>query len=147
MDINECKSDFEFVGSSIKELTIKNDLINFPLEENAEKLCDVEYMIHDISESKTELTGYVNLYVDVLLKLDNKQSKIHLEIEGCFAKDKSDDSESTITFCKLLSANGCALLYSVARAVLLTTTSQVFNSGSVKLPMINCYKLRQNQEE
>lgn len=145
MDITECKSEFEFLGSSVKKLTLTNDFINFPYGENAERFFDVEYSLHDISEHDEKMVGYVDLYVDVLLKSEEKQSKMQLVIEGCFSRNKTENTEPPVSFESLLSVNGCALLYSVARAVLLATTSLVFKTGSVSLPMINCYKLKRRQ--
>ena len=64
---------------------------------------------------------------------------VKIYIQGCFT-DSADISESS--FREMLGLNGCAALYSIARAQIINLTSQAMNGGQLILPMINFFEMK-----
>ena len=67
-----------------------------------------------------------------------------LVLNGCFKDVKGINKED---FIKLLSINGGAALYSVARSIIISISAQSVVSGSIILPMINVFKLNEKNTE
>lgn len=126
------KSEFQFLGSSVKELEIKNDFVVFP--ENSKKSFDVVYQRCDITRTDKNKLGSIRLDIKVMLEENRQICDLHLLIEGCFrvSLDMADDE-----FEALLKINGCAALYSVARAYIISISSNTFMKGAIILPMMN----------
>ena len=144
MNTNKILSSFFFLGSSVKKLNISNNFVNEPTSTRTKKNVDVEYEVHSIEENSDEkiTTGLVTLYVNVKLTEGKTKSTIKLIIDGCFGANSDAPIDD---FKELLSLNGCATLYSIARSLVLTTSAQVFNTGSISLPMISIFELRKAQ--
>lgn len=68
---------------------------------------------------------------------------MHLEMHGGFASEKTT-TMSEQDFAERLEINGTVALYSIARSIVLSVTSQANMGESVMLPMINVFHLRKN---
>lgn len=141
MNTENIKSNFQFLGNTIADLTLHNEFIALPTQELSGSF-DVQYDIIDIQRSEKEMFGSINLYVACELEESEveepRKYKISLTVNGAFTDDKDINEED---FKKLLSVNGCASLYSIARSIITSITSQSVVSGSVILPMINVFKM------
>lgn len=142
MDTKELAAPFQFIGNRILNLTIKNDFVVFNDKSLDSRNLDVDYDINDIREQNEERFGIITLSINSELKQDERTFILHLDIEGCFITPIETDEN---VFKSMLSINGCTALYSVARATIISISSQVFNSGKVVLPMLNIVALNEKK--
>lgn len=145
VELNKIAANLDFVGSRIIKLDISNSIISL---NNAEVSFDVD--IQDVSIQKETVDGTdcfigtVILQLEVSVKSDNQNKKTEIELitEGAFSTLTLDQEE----FKRLLVLNGGSALYSIARATLLNVTANVYDEGSIKLPMINLFEYLREKE-
>lgn len=140
MNINNIESEFQVLGSRIVSLKLSNDFVCLNLSEDGLKReFDVSYEILDVTDEENTLNGIIQLNVSVLISSENSNEyKLALSLEGCFLDSKIKDEEQ---FKKVLSINGCTCLYSIARAIITSISSQSCLGNCIVLPMINTFKL------
>lgn len=150
MKTDQALATIQLLGTSIKQLKIENDFIYFRDDDETEKEIDVQYQIEDIvvDEEEHVLLGTILLMIDIQIKRQEEQMKLELAIQGGFTTLKLDEPEKNReSFKKLLSLNGCASLYSIARGIVSSVTSQAFMGETIMLPMINVFKLKEEKEK
>lgn len=146
MDINnEVLAKFQMIGSRIVSFSMKNDSISSEIIQRGKKKLDVSHEIISIEnhESKS-LIGVVQLHVFVRVSLDKARFTVKLVLEGGFSAPEEMDRG---LFEKMLSLNGIASLYGIARAQISTVTSLSFADGGIILPMIDVTKYSKNLAE
>ena len=141
MNVNECLSDFQFIGSSVRKLEINNNYVYLSEEEWKQAISniDVNYSIEDISkdEENDNIFGIINLNLALSIESSEKKISVLLVLQGCFSGKSSND----VNFKQLLSLNGCTALYSIARSIVASTLSQCISGRQIILPMINVFKM------
>jgi len=136
-------SQFVFVGSKIKKLTFTNPFINLPA--NAKYTVEVDYSVDSFTKDENGYRGIITLNVKMKIRHKRNISSLSIDLEGCF--DLSDDSIADDIFEKMLQLNGVTMLYSIARSIIQSITSQSFLDGSVALPMINVVSLYDSKKQ
>ncbi len=129
-------SAFQYAGSRITNLRIKNDFIDLIESNNVKKSIDVSHeilSINKINDGKVFL-GVINVNIKVNAKKEKKKYNVSMSIEGAFTAPVEIGEE---LFENMLQINGITSLYSVARGFIQSTTSQTLMSGNVLLPMFN----------
>lgn len=142
--VNEIVSDFQLIGNSVKSLKIKNDFIALPTNDT-KRIIDADYSIVEITENdnSNSLIGIIRLSVKVSIKDSYKHSmNIEIDVEGAFEGRNFQKEPFETT----LSLNGCATLYSIARSIIMSVTSQSLAFGSVILPLVNVYALNKAKQ-
>ena len=137
------RSPFVFAGSKIKKLTFTNPFINPPA--NAKYTVEVDYSVNDIMKNENGYRGIITINIKMKIKLKNDTSSLSLDLEGCF--DLADDSITEDIFDQMLQLNGVTMLYSIARSIIQSITSQSYLDGSVALPMINVVSLYESKKQ
>lgn len=145
MDINTIKAKMQMLGNRIVELDIKNDFVYLDL--NSEDIQREITITHEITDSYLIEEKYLakNLVLDIDLKIsDIVESQpqnlcVNLKIEGGFCLEE-EGTEKDLT--DLIEVNGTAALYSIARGIVSSVTSQVCTNGTILLPMINMIELK-----
>ena len=143
------KAKFQIIGTRIVKLDIENDFVMVNLQdENILKEIDVSYEVSAISPVEDEpecLTGNIMMYIH--LRISDKESqmclKVTLVMEGCFVLADLDE----VRMKEMLAVNGTASMYSIARGIVSSVTSQVCMNGTVLLPMINVFQLKKSNED
>ncbi len=146
MDIKSIASDFQFIGSSVKKVQITNDFVVLPDADSLKKQIDVDYVIESLQRNDEDQDIFSTLLLSVRVTYKHNKSKmdIKFEIQGAFvAPYEMDDA----TFERMLSTNGCASLYSIARAIIVCMSSQVLANGCIYLPMVNIFKLNEEKQK
>ena len=148
MNTDTIKSSFQFIGNQIKNISLKNDFVELHSTENLKRLMDVTYEITDVhlEPDVDKILGVVDLHVWCKAEDSESGDEIALEmcVSGCFIDDidvKEDD------FKEMLSLNGCAALYGIARAIIISLSSQAMDGGQLILPMVNFFRLKDNLEK
>lgn len=139
MDITKVQSKFIFVGSRVVSFNLSNDFVSLPDENNLSLSLDVDKEISDFTVDDDLVFGEVNLTITVLAqsKDNDKQLSLTITVNGCFADNKDIDTEE---FRTKLSINGSAALYSIARANIISITSQSLCGGQLIIPLINFFE-------
>ena len=137
------KSQFIFVGSKIKKFTFSNPFINLPA--NAKYTVEVDYYMDNVIKNENGHRGIVTINVKMKIRHKREISSLNLDLEGCF--DFADESITEENFEQMLQLNGVTMLYSIARSIIQTITSQSYLDGSVALPMINVVSLYESKKQ
>lgn len=134
MNIKKHISDFRIIGTSVKNLNIKNNFIILNDEDKSIKRSfSLNHEIINISENTDCIIGVLDLNLKINISLNNLKTNIILLLEGCFSSsDKNKDN-----FEKMLEINGVTALYSIARSYILSISSLIYASGKITLPMLN----------
>ena len=122
----------QFIGSSIKQLEINNDFVSFPMD--SKKTFHVDYQEVDIARTEEKRQGIIQLNINVTIERDEQKFSLNISIEGCFV---TNDIMTDEAFQSMLAINGQAILYSIARANIISISSLTFVNGSIVLPMLN----------
>ena len=129
-------SAFQYAGSRITNLRIKNDFIDLIESNNVKKSIDVSHeilSINKINDGKVFL-GVINVNIKVNAKKEKKKYNVSMSIEGAFTAPVEIGEE---LFENMLQINGITSLYSVARGFIQSTTSQTLISGNILLALFN----------
>lgn len=153
MDTAVFESDFQLIVNSIRKLEIRNDFIFFPESHDLSRYFDVESEIISIDEDENEFSGLLKLCL--IVEVTEKEPKIketngrkpgfylNLELLGLFKDASGGDKEG---FIDLLSLNGSAALYGIARSLVISLSSQSALYAQVILPMVNFFKMKKLEE-
>lgn len=133
---NKYLSDFQIIGSTIKNVKIRNDFLSLSNGNNVKRKIDVSHLLGNIElvEDGQVLSGTIILNIKVNISENKKKYNLDMAIEGCFNAPSEMGEE---TFKNMLEVNGITSLYSIARGFVQSTSSQTLLTGSVLLPMIN----------
>ena len=146
MNVNNCVSDFQYIGSSLKQLNVNNDFIYLSEQEWEDSIpnIDVKYSIEEVARNDEDenMFGVINLYLSIEIEVNNRSIDVSLTLQGCFTSKNPNEEE----FKSLLALNGCTALYSIARSIIISTLSQCFSGHQIILPMINVFKLLEEDE-
>ncbi len=131
-------SPFSFIASRITHFDFDSTIFIFE-EKLFEKKFGCTIDTQNLSTSGGKRYGEVILKIHVELdnkkpEPENKKGTLNLTIEGGFSAPEEMPEEE---FGKMLRINGAAALYSIARAYLISVTSQSFIRGQVILPLAN----------
>ncbi|MDD6311996.1 MAG: hypothetical protein PUB08_00790 [Firmicutes bacterium] len=131
------QSPFQFIGSSVKSLRIKNDFLDLP-KDGAKGSLDVSHKVVSVNTKSDDKGGYtsgvIELHIVASNTVDKKKYTVDLLMDGCFAVFEQMEVND---FRKMLVVNGVTALYSIARGFIISVSSQTLMSGNVTLPMFN----------
>lgn len=138
MNINEIKSDFQFLGNRIVEFFIKTENSN---PGKLEIRSNIDYNINNIIEKDEMFVGTLDFIVDISGETTDgsKPLLIKLVMEGGFIASK--EKISIDIFSDMIEKNGLVALSQISRAYLISATSLSGISPAIKLPMINVFSL------
>lgn len=146
LNIKKVQSPFTFLGSTIRNLKIENHLIY--LGENTKEEYKLEILPSEVQHEKKDkiFFGAVAIKVEIKLSTENdpESDTINLTIEGGFAAPENIGEEH---FEKLLSLNGAATLYSIARAKIEAISNATFEKGKITLPVINIHQYYEEEKK
>lgn len=144
MDAKNFVSEFQYIGSSVRHLSLNNSFVCINLEDDLENQIDVDYSLGEIQESEDgNLYGTIDLFTIVNVSNNTHSLSIELDLQGCFCSPASIGIDE---FSSMISLNGCVTLYSMSRSMIASITSQSLTGGNIILPMINMFKLREQKE-
>ncbi len=134
MNFNQVSAGISFLGASIRELKIDNDI--FLLDKDAKRSLGLN--IHEPKITKQGKSFLGQLLIDFTIEIEQGEyrSKIELSVEGLF--DAAEDI-SKEEFKKLVAVNGAAALIGIARGRIEGITANTFADGKVTIPLINVF--------
>lgn len=146
MDVKQIASNFQLIGSRIAELSVKNGFVTLNPSMKTKKDLELNHEIISIEHRDEQLVGVIQLHLVVTLSEGKNKIRIKMKNEGCFVCNSEAGEER---FEQMLLINGITALYGIARAQILSISSQFFAEGNVILPMVNVmeYSKRLNTEK
>lgn len=142
MKTDGIEAQLQIIGSKIEKLNLQNTFVLMELsDESIKREMDVSYEVSDpfiLGESKDVLAANVMLHIMLGITNEDFETSIELDIEGCFILKGSTDED---LLREMLPVNGCAALYSIARGIIASVTSNMCVNGTILIPMINVFKL------
>ena len=146
MNVENIKANLQLVGTRISKLSVENDFVELNLnDESINRGIDVSYktsQLYTIENEPDFLAGNILMDIKVGISDRIKNLSLELELEGCFVLDSKDEDKMK----EMLSVNGTAALYSIARGIVSSVTSHICTNGTVILPMINVFRLKKEDE-
>ena len=147
MNTEKAKANLQMVGSRIVSLNIKNMFVFMAnTDENINRKIDVSYTVDDPfahPAGQGEYMCTVRLNIAVEIEYENKKATITLVTEGAFVSEENNKD----TLKEMSSINGAAALYSIARGIIASITSQMCEGGGVLIPMLNIYEMNKKNRE
>jgi hypothetical protein len=147
MEFNKITSDLEFLGTSVKKLSIENTIT--ALSPEAKKSIGLDIRPLGFYKENRFHFSRLTILVTVEVEQENGTTKIDLELEGAFSKPAdTDDEHDDDEFQTLVMINGAAALYSICRSKVETVTALTYNSGKLLLPFVNIFEYyKENESE
>lgn len=140
----DVQSSFQLLATQTEKINFQNDFLTLP-EDEIKTSVDCEYEILSVEQDEDKLYGFLELTVKVTAKSTEQSQRLSLTLclIGGFTEN-ADVSEED--FRRMLKINGCASLYSIARAQVLSLVSQSVMQGQILLPMTNFFKLKEKKD-
>lgn len=135
MNFNKITSDLNFLGCTIRELKLTNNIVS--LSADVIKKFGMDVVPSEINVN--EETRFGKLLLKIVVELEEKNENagiIELVIEGAFSVPILIDEG---TFKELILINGATALYSIGRSKIENITASTFLNGKIIIPMINIY--------
>lgn len=143
MNIENIKANLQIIGTRIAKLNINNEFVFIDLnDENITREIDVSYALSpafDVEDGENLTAQNILMYIRLKITDGELHANIDLDLEGDFIFDGTDKEQLR----DMLTVNGTATLYSIARGIISSITSHMCANGTLLLPMINMFKLRE----
>ena len=133
MELNRIATGIKLVGTTIKEISVENNIVN--VQKEAKRSFGLN--INEPSFENIDEGLFSQMAIDFEVEIEQTEDrnfKLELSLEGAFLSEKNTEEED---FKQLVIINGAAALISIARWKIESITSNIFDSGKVVIPFVN----------
>lgn len=133
MELNRIATGIKLVGTTIKEVSVENNIVN--VQKEAKRSFGLN--INEPSFENIDEGLFSQMAIDFEVEIEQAEDrnfKLELSLEGAFLSEKNTEEED---FKQLVIINGAAALISIARGKIESITSNIFDSGKVVIPFVN----------
>ena len=133
MELNRIATGIKLVGTTIKEISVENNIVN--VQKEAKRSFGLN--INEPSFENIDEGLFSQMAIDFEVEIEQAEDrnfKVELSLEGAFLSEKNTEEED---FKQLVIINGAAALISIARGKIESITSNIFDSGKVVIPFVN----------
>ena len=133
MELNRIATGIKLVGTTIKEISVENNIVN--VQKEAKRSFGLN--IYEPSFENIDEGLFSQMAIDFEVEIEQAEDrnfKLELSLEGAFLSEKNTEEED---FKQLVIINGAAALISIARGKIESITSNIFDSGKVVIPFVN----------
>lgn len=133
MELNRIATGIKLVGTTIKEISVENNIVN--VQKEAKRSFGLN--INEPSFENIDEGLFSQMAIDFEVEIEQAEGrnfKLELSLEGAFLSEKNTEEED---FKQLVIINGAAALISIARGKIESITSNIFDSGKVVIPFVN----------
>lgn len=133
MELNRIATGIKLVGTTIKEISVENNIVN--VQKEAKRSFGLN--INEPSFENIDEGLFSQMAIDFEVEIEQTEDrnfKLELSLEGAFLSEKKTEEED---FKQLVIINGAAALISIARGKIESITSNIFDSGKVVIPFVN----------
>ena len=131
MELNRIATGIKLVGTTIKEISVENNIVN--VQKEAKRSFGLN--INEPSFENIDEGLFSQMAIDFEVEIEQAEDrnfKLELSLEGAFLSEKNTEEED---FKQLVIINGA--LISIARGKIESITSNIFDSGKVVIPFVN----------
>lgn len=131
MELNRIATGIKLVGTTIKEISVENNIVN--VQKEAKRSFGLN--INEPSFENIDEGLFSQMAIDFEVEIEQAEDrnfKLELSLEGAFLSEKDTEEED---FKQLVIINGAAALISIARGKIESITSNIFDSGK------SCYSV------
>jgi preprotein translocase subunit SecB len=141
MELDRIVSDFYMRSAAISELQIDNKIA--AISQNMNKKFGLDISSPSICREEDGYYGdlTINIFVEVN-EGDSVVSSISMTVHGDFFSSMEVKEE---VFEQMITINGAAALYGIARSKLETITATIYSSGKILIPFVNVYEFYQEK--
>lgn len=143
MEFNLVAAGIELIGTTIKNLTVENSIID--IEKKAKRSFGLN--INEPYIEKVENGLYAEEVLDFEIEIEESEEEkftMKLSMEGAFLSEGEVDEKS---FKQLVGVNGAAAIIGIARGKIEAITSNILNNGKVTIPFVNVIDYYKSLEE
>ena len=133
MELNRIATGIKLVGTTIKEISVENNIVN--VQKEAKRSFGLN--INEPSFENIDEGLFSQMAIDFEVEIEQTEDrnfKLELSLEGAFLSEKNTEEEDLK---QLVIINGAAALISIARGKIESITSNIFDSGKVVIPFVN----------
>ena len=133
MELNRIATGIKLVGTTIKEISVENNIVN--VQKEAKRSFGLN--INEPSFENIDEGLFSQMAIDFEVEIEQAEDrnfKLELSLEGAFLSEKNTEEED---FKQLVIINGAAALISIARGKIESITSKIFESGKDVIPFVN----------
>lgn len=133
MELNRIATGIKLVGTTIKEISVENNIVN--VQKEAKRSFGLN--INEPSFENIDEGLFSQMAIDFEVEIEQTEDrnfKLELSLEGAFLSEKNTEEED---FKQHVIINGAAALISIARGKIESITSNIFDSGKVVIPFVN----------
>ena len=133
MELNRIATGIKLVGTTIKEISVENNIVN--VQKEAKRSFGLN--INEPSFENIDEGLFSQMAIDFEVEIEQAEDrnfKLELSLEGAFLSEKNTEEED---FKQLVIINGAAALISIARGKIESITPNIFDSGKVVIPFVN----------
>ena len=136
MNTKKIESEFQLLTTSIVSLDIKNSFWGYDERASGKKEIDVGFTAHTVEndDNQEQRLGVLDLKIQITSEVENQKFALDMIYRGLFSAPMGMEQQ---LFEKMLRLNGCASLYSMARAAIGSISTQMFSVGNIVLPLVN----------
>lgn len=143
MELNMIATGIELIGTTVKNLTITNSIVD--AERDGKRNFGIN--INEPEFHRTDNTWFSQILIDFEIEINQAEDqgcKIQLSVEGAFLSGENADIDK---FKELVIVNGAAALIGIARGKIESITANIFNNGKVVIPFVNVIDYYRNLSE
>ena len=133
MELNRIATGIKLVGTTIKEISVENNIVN--VQKEAKRSFGLN--INEPSFENIDEGLFSQMAIDFEVEIEQTEDrnfKLELSLEGAFLSEKNTEEED---FKQLVIINGAAALISIASGKIESLRSNIFDSGKVVIPFVN----------
>lgn len=133
MELNIINAGIRLMGTYIKSIDVKNNIIN--IKDDAVRKFGLNINEPKFKETDNGLFSQMAIDFEVEIEQsDDSNCKIELSLEGAFISEGDTDEDA---FKQLVAINGAAALIGIARGKIENISSSIFDNGKIVIPFVN----------
>lgn len=134
MNISQITAGIELICCSVRKLSISNNLINLKNDDQMQLDIDMLPLYDGFEDQEHHGRVILHLHITSVRKDKGQDTDISITFEALFRSTTEMEKE---IFLEMLTINGSAALYSIARGKLESISASVFEEGKIELPFLN----------
>ncbi len=133
MELNLITTGIELVGTTIKNLSVENDIVDIKKDARRNFGLNINEPYFETIEDGFFSQMIIDFQIEIE-QADNHKCKIDLSLEGAFVSETGVEEEN---FKQLVMVNGAAAVVGIARGKIEAITANIFNNGKIVIPFVN----------
>lgn len=133
MELNLITTGIELVGTTIKNLSVENDIVDIKKDARRNFGLNINEPYFETIEDGFFSQMIIDFQIEIE-QADNHKCKIDLSLEGAFVSETGVEEEN---FKQLVMVNGAVAVVGIARGKIEAITANIFNNGKIVIPFVN----------